>query len=163
MNHYGWSSVNGRFAMKWRVTWLVLAGSVLACGCAASSTGRAKAAAPGAEVPVTRARLADAARWEAINRSHSWMFKDEEFVLVATEKNEIPAALRKALLGADREAARVVGKWALDAKAGLLVLTAITAGDKPGEKEVKLKIGPAGAIRINIDNEQYNFVVHKEP
>ena len=46
-------------------------------------------------------------------------------------------------------------------EAGELVLTAISAGDKPGEKEAKVGIGPAGPIRINIGTVQYQVVQKK--
>ena len=107
----------------------------------------------GADEPVTRDRLAGA-RLTAIDKSHSWTFTQKTFVLASGKKN-IPADLVKALLGPDRKASRIEGKW--DLRPGVLTLSAISADGKQAQKDAKLKVEPAGLIRVNIGKEQYNF------
>jgi RNA polymerase sigma factor (sigma-70 family) len=108
---------------------------------------------PGGDAPVTRARLTRACVFWG---NHAWYFRGKRFILT-DDKGELPADLVRALLGPDRKAARITGAWDLDTNKGQLVLTALVADSKPGPKEVRLGISPAGAVRVNIEKAgQYN-------
>ena len=93
---------------------------------------------------------------QSIDGTHSWAFDFQGFVLTAENGKEIPAQLRKALLGSERSATRIVGEWDLTEGEVRLVLTAISAGGEPGVKEARLEVSPAGPARVNIDQWQYN-------
>jgi RNA polymerase sigma factor (sigma-70 family) len=112
--------------------------------------------APGGDAPVTRVRLTRACLWGIARDDHDWYFKGKKFILTG-DKGKVPADLARVLLGPDRKAARVTGEWDLDADKGQLVLTALVVDGKPGPKEVRLGISPAGLIRVNIEKlGQYN-------
>ena len=97
-------------------------------------------------------------QWE----KHAWFLKGTHFLLVA-DNGEVPAALLRALLGPDRMASRIRGQWDLDVNKGQLVLTNVEADGKPGLKEVRLGISPAGAVRVNLENGgQYNLISFAE-
>lgn len=110
---------------------------------------------PGGEAPITAQRFART-YVSAINNSHHWYFKGNRFVLMA-DAGGIPADLLKALLGPDRKADRVTGEWALNEARTHIVFSAIVADEKPGVKEAKLEVTPAGLMRVNLKSGgQYN-------
>ena len=110
---------------------------------------------PGGDAPVTQARLSRACLHAD---QHAWYFRGKQFILAA-DKGELPTGLAQALLGPEGKAARIVGAWDLDAVKGQLVLTALVADGKPGPKEVRLGIGPAGLIRVNVEKAgQYDLM-----
>jgi len=143
--------------MEQWTTWRTLVRSAVSLAfVSAVSMGLAQEPLPGGDAPITRARLAGA-RLESIDTSHSWAFKEKGFVLASGTKKDIPADLLKALLGPERKARRIEGQWDMDEEEGVLILTAISADGKQGQKEVRLKIGPAGPVRANVGKEQYNI------
>jgi RNA polymerase sigma factor (sigma-70 family) len=113
--------------------------------------------APGGDGVIARERFSRA-YVDAIKGSHAWCFKGKRFILAGGDE-DIPADLVRALLGPDRKASRIVGEWDLDRDGSHLLLTSVSAGGKPGVKEVKLGISPAGLLRVNLENGgQYNVM-----
>jgi RNA polymerase sigma factor (sigma-70 family) len=111
---------------------------------------------PGGDGVIIRERFTRT-HLSAINTDHDWFFQDRKFILTS-DTRAIPPELQKALLGPDRQSARIVGEWDLDTGKGDLVLTAITADGKPGRKEVRLHVSPAG-LRVNLEHGgQYNVI-----
>jgi uncharacterized protein (TIGR03067 family) len=93
---------------------------------------------------------------DAINNSHQWFFKGKKFVLAAGD-GAIPPDLLKALLGPDRKSDRVTGEWALNPARTHMIFTAVVVDGKPGLKEARLGISPAGLLRVNLEGGgQYN-------
>jgi RNA polymerase sigma factor (sigma-70 family) len=112
---------------------------------------------PGGDAPVTRARLTRACLL-GIRDETAWYFRGQKFILAA-DKDELPTGLVRALLGPGGKAARIRGEWDLDTEKGQLVLTALVVDGKPGPKEVRLGISPAGLMRVNVEHAgQYNVL-----
>jgi uncharacterized protein (TIGR03067 family) len=102
---------------------------------------------PGGDAPITRARFTRA--WLS-GKEHTWYFRGKQFILVAA-KGELPAVLVRAMLGRDAKVVRLRGRWDLDTDKGQLVLSAVAADGKPGPKEVRLGISPAGRLCVHIE------------
>jgi RNA polymerase sigma factor (sigma-70 family) len=110
---------------------------------------------PGGDAPVTKARLNRAC---VSGNDHTWYFKGKQFILVG-DKGMLPASVLQALLGPDRKSSRIFGQWDLDTEKAQLVLKSLVADGKPGPKEVRLGISPAGLLRVNIEKAgQYNVI-----
>ena len=122
----------------------------------------------GGDSPVTAERLAGA-RLEAIGRGDAtvWEFGPERVVITAG-RGPLPAdlaALPPARAGggaaADAAPDRVDAAWRLDAVAGVLVLSdfrppaGAESGGDAGERRVPIE--PAGHVRVNLGERQYNL------
>jgi hypothetical protein len=92
-----------------------------------------------------------------------WTFTEKRFVLQIDGK-ATPHKLLEMLMGAKDAVRRVEGGWELDEAKGRLLLTDLTGDGKPGKKAATLEIAPAGLIRINLGEHQYNtFPVKERP
>jgi hypothetical protein len=103
---------------------------------------------------------------ESIDGDHEWSFErypdgDETssrrksvFTVRAKEKS-LPAALVKALTNSDDPRDRIQGEWDLDEASGTLFLTPSVVENKPSRR-VKVRVRPAGDLRISLGGLQYN-------
>lgn len=93
-----------------------------------------------------------------IRKDQNWSFTflDESFVL-ESGKEPLPSDLQVAFLGPDQKASTIEGKWRLEEGNRVLVFSAIQANGKKRSGEVKLAIEPAGVLRVNMGDYQYNI------
>jgi hypothetical protein len=99
------------------------------------------------------------ARLQPLAREAKWYFSftNEQFVLEST-KEPLPSDLKKAFLGPDQSASRIEGKWRLEDGNRTLVFSDLRIDGKEKSGEVKLAIEPAGPIRVNLGDHQYNVI-----
>lgn len=72
-------------------------------------------------------------------------------------RREPPAEMIRQLLGRDVKAKQIEGQWRYEEQKGRLVLVGITAGDFKNSHEVVLPMTPAGRLRTNLGDRQYNI------
>jgi hypothetical protein len=115
----------------------------------------AKNPAPGGDRPVTTKRLIGAKlEYHRDDRKLIWAFTERDFVLVIGGK-KAPLILLEKLTGSRDVVSRVQGSWRLDEKNDQLILCVKDVGTKD-QREVKLPIHPAGLVRVNLGDYQYN-------
>jgi hypothetical protein len=118
----------------------------------------------GVDTPITAERL-NGSRLILVagDPGVEWVFHDSTF-FVDSGKAPLPKDIAEALLGSGKTSTRVEGKWRLDEAKSELVLTELRAGDQPGRETCVLPIRPAGAVRANLGERQYNvFPASKRP
>jgi hypothetical protein len=149
--------MKGRWILP--VVMAVAAMTQASCSRQAATTSRqAETTPPGMGYgPVTEGDVVNLRRPDS---DFEWTFTKTEFVLKKS-KGAIPADLTDKLLPGGTTADEIRGKWQLIRQDGQrLVLTEIKAGDKPGNKEVSLKIYRTAPYIIRIgEPEQYVFSV----
>jgi hypothetical protein len=140
-----------------RHVWFALSFALAACAADQPPT-------PGSSSrPVTAQRLRES-RLEHIQSDPSmvWTFSEKTFVLVLGGRT-VPTKLVETLMGSADRVARVEGAWRLDEDKGELVLSDVTGDGKPGRKSARLRTSPAGLIRIDLGDDQYNIVPAESP
>jgi|SRR5579872_862952 len=86
-----------------------------------------------------------------------WSFNNGKFVLQAG-KEPLPDDLANALLGLGRPASSIEGSWRLEDDNRLLILEEMRCDGKKIDREVKLKLEPAGPRRVNLGTFLYTIV-----
>lgn len=134
---------------------------LLLVGCTGGSSGGGGGAprTTGGDTPVTRDRLSNV-RLADIRRELTWKFSDQR-VVIENNGQPITPDLVEALLGEQATPLRIEAAWELDEKAGLLRLTDLNVDGEPSEREAALPIAPAGHVRINLGDRQYNRFAEK--
>jgi hypothetical protein len=133
---------------------LTLAATVLAtaAGCGGATTN---AGIPGVPPPISATRLAGA-RLVDIRREPplEWTFAESRFAVACP--GGLPSDIVEPLLGRGADATRIEGAWRLDDANGEIVLTDIEGGGRRGADRVALPLRPAGAVRCDLGERQYN-------
>jgi VCBS repeat-containing protein len=105
--------------------------------------------------PVTTARLMGS-RLTDIRQNLSWTF-DDTTVLIENRGQPLPPDLVQELLLNDTAPNRVEAAWRYDEKSGVLRLSDVTADGQKIATELVIPIKPAGHVRVNLGNRQYNL------
>jgi len=136
---------------------LVLA---LACGCAdTNGGGDPHPAPPGGTSAFEGERLA-ASRLVDIRADPkiTWTFDPERFEVSCD--GGLPADITRPLLGEERPASRIGGRWRVGAARGddthSALLLDVTGADGTVARSVELPLEAAGAVRCNLGERQYN-------
>lgn len=135
---------------------------LLLVGCTGGSSGSGGGGAPrttGGDTPVTRDRLTNV-RLADIRKELTWKFTDKR-VVIENNGQPITPDLVEDLLAEEAAPLRIEAAWELDEKAGLLRLTDLNVDGEPSEREAALPIEPAGHVRINLGDRQYNRFADK--
>jgi hypothetical protein len=103
--------------------------------------------------PITENRLVGATL-DDVGNVALWHFGPQRFRIEI--RRDPPAEMIRQLLGRDVNVKQIEGHWRLEEQKGRLVLTGITAGDLKNSQEVVVPITPAGLLRTNLGNRQYN-------
>jgi hypothetical protein len=117
----------------------------------------------GGDIPVTIERLSGN-RLTHIHSNLSWTFNDKVVQIenagdsnaVENKRQPIPPALVQELLGNQSTPTVIIASWELDEKAGLLRLFDAKADGQAINKKISVTIKPAGQVRVNLGNYQYN-------
>jgi hypothetical protein len=109
----------------------------------------------GGDSPVTTARLTGS-RLTDILQNLSWTF-DDTTVLIENKGQPLPPDLVQELLLNDTAPNRVEAAWRYDEKSGVLRLSDVTADGQKIATELVIPIKPAGHVRVNLGNRQYNL------
>jgi len=125
-------------------------------GCGSPTPEEPRAPVPGTGSPIEARRLVGA-RLVHIRPDTpvEWTFTADRFAVEAGE-GALPADLVDRLLGDGAPRARIEGAWRLDEGAAELVLTGISSGERKGRERVVLPIRPAGTVRCDLGDRQYN-------
>lgn len=136
---------------------LLAAGALLA-GCRGSA-----APTTGGDTPVTAQRLSGT-RLTDIRGDLSWTF-DESVVVIDNNAQLIPADVADVLVREGATPVRVEANWRLDEAAGVLHLSHRKADGEAIDAEAAIPIAPAGHVRVNLGDRQYNMFRNatKEP
>lgn len=124
---------------------------------------------PGGVRPVTVERLTGAQLLE-IGQEPAivWDFTADRFELTI-DGDPLPTDLLDSLLGEGEQSRRIVGAWKLSADGQALLISEIEAQPLPsddlqstvstarGAAEVRLSLAPAGWVRANLGERQYNI------
>ncbi len=125
----------------------VVAAIVFLVGCQHAPT-------TGGDISVTTERLAGC-RLTDIHNDLSWTFSDTD-VVVENKDQPIPSDLVQELLGNQLTPTIIKANWRLDEKAGILHLFNTKANSETIDGELRILAKPAGQVRANIGNRQYN-------
>ncbi len=117
--------------------------------------GCERAPTTGGDTPVTASRLTGT-RLTDIHRTVSWSFSDRH-VTIDNQGQPIPADMVESVLGDKRTCSRIEADWQLLEQAGLLQLSQRTADGESIADSIAVPIRPAGHVRINLGERQYNM------
>jgi len=130
--------------------------------CLALLIGCQRAPSPGGDSPVTTQRLAGG-RLTDIRDELSWTFRDTG-VVIENNGQPLPSDLIRELLGDQSAPKRIEATWRFDEKVNMLHLSNAKADGENITTELSISIEPAGHVRFNLGNRQYNlFRGTKEP
>lgn len=123
----------------------------------AAGTSCAQTPPPGSsERPVTAERLRGARlEYHRSDPKLVWSFGKEAFVL-SLGGEALPRDLIETLTGQRTDALRIEGTWSLDQNKNVLRLAVQQADGKPICHQAELPIFPAGLIRVDLGDHQYN-------
>ena len=112
--------------------------------------------APGGDTLVTIQRLSGA-RLTDIRENLSWSFL-ESVVIIENKGQSIPSDLVVALLEDQSTCNRIEAAWQFDENSGLLRLSSMKVDGRKMNTEASISIKPAGHIRVNLGDRQYNVL-----
>ncbi|MCL4205613.1 MAG: hypothetical protein KJ000_24290 [Pirellulaceae bacterium] len=117
--------------------------------------GCERAPTTGGDTPVTATRLTGT-RLTDIHRPVSWSFSDRR-VTIDNQGQPIPADVVEGVLGDTRTCWRIEADWQLLEQAGVLQLSQCTADGESIAGHLTVPIRPAGHVRVNLGDRQYNM------
>lgn len=109
----------------------------------------------GGDDRVTTERLSGS-RLVDINKNLSWTF-DASTVVIENRDRPLPQDLLKELVADGTTPKRVEATWKYDEKLGVLRLSKTMADGNKIDKDSVFPIKPAGQVRVNLGNRQYNL------
>lgn len=86
-----------------------------------------------------------------------WSFAVDHFVLAESNGRPLPDDLLTALLGPNRRAHRIEGRWRIEDNDWMIVFTDIRGDGKEGRPQARLTLAPADRVRLNLGNHPYNI------
>lgn len=134
---------------------------LIASGCRPSG-GRSSGGTTGGDIPLTTERLQNVTLTQIGSGGLTWRFAERRLEILNEQRPISPAPV-ESVCGPGQEPKQITATWELIATENTLKLTSLRVDGRPLDDDVWLPITPAGPIRVNLAELQYNLQRADQP